>query len=98
MTVTAAIAVGVVPDRIVQASGTSRGTAWTTLSSFAMLIRRPAVARILIADLLLGLNLGLTGAVFLFYAREVLKLERTRGNFAMLIFFSSGLAGVALWW
>jgi Na+/melibiose symporter-like transporter len=97
MIVTTAIAVAVVPEPLVQASDTSRETAWTTLSSFAMLVGRPAVARILIADLLLGLNLGLTGAVFLFYAREVLKLERTQANFAMLIFFSSGLAGVALW-
>jgi Na+/melibiose symporter-like transporter len=97
MSVTTVLAVAVVPEPLVVLAVGQRAPLRAILRSFLTLARRPSVARILIVDLLLGLNLGLTGAVFLFYAREVLKLERAQANVALLIFFSAGLLGIGLW-
>lgn len=52
--------------------------------------------RVLIPDFLLGVGYGVTGALFVFLARDYLGFT-TQANTLLLIYFLSGLFGIPLW-
>lgn len=62
----------------------------------ANLARRPAVARILIADLFLSLAPGVTGALFLFFFRSK-GFTTLEAQGLLLVYFIGGLVGAGLW-
>lgn len=61
------------------------------------LLLRPAVSRILIADLCLAMAPAITGALFIFFFREARGFTTTQSTILLLIYFLGGLAGAPLW-
>jgi len=56
----------------------------------------PALRRVLIPDFLIGVGYGVTGALFVFLARDYLGFQ-TQANTLLLIYFLSGLFGIPIW-
>lgn len=67
-----------------------------SLKTAAGLLLRPTVARILIADLFLGLAPGITGALFLFFFRSR-GYSTLEAQGLLLVYFIGGLAGSGIW-
>lgn len=67
------------------------------LREYAALLKRPTVQRILIADLLLGLAPGITGALFFFYFERVKDFDKAQAGILLLIYFLSALVAAPLW-
>jgi glycoside/pentoside/hexuronide:cation symporter, GPH family len=68
----------------------------SSLRDVPRLILRPAVVRILIADLLLAIASGMTGAMFLFFFRDAMGFSTSQANLLMLIYFLGGLVGAPI--
>lgn len=68
-----------------------------TIAAVISLLRRGAVARILAADLLLGLAPGVTGALFLFFFRAARHYSALESNALLLLYFVGGIIGAPLW-
>jgi Na+/melibiose symporter-like transporter len=66
-------------------------------SQARQLAMRPAVARILLADLALGMAPGVTGALFLFFFGQARGYSPTESNLLLLAFFVAGLLGAPIW-
>ena len=67
------------------------------LREYAALLKRPTVQRILIADLLLGLAPGITGALFFFYFERVKDFDKAEAGILLLVYFLSALVCAPLW-
>ncbi|HEX6858975.1 MAG TPA: MFS transporter [Caulobacteraceae bacterium] len=67
------------------------------LREYAGLLKRPTVRRILIADLLLGLAPGITGALFFFYFERVKDFDKAQAGILLLIYFLSALVCAPIW-
>jgi GPH family glycoside/pentoside/hexuronide:cation symporter len=67
------------------------------LREYAGLLKRATVQRILIADLLLGLAPGITGALFFFYFERVKDFEKGEAGILLLIYFASALVCAPIW-
>ena len=61
------------------------------------LLRRPAVIRLLLADLAFGMAPGVNGALFLFFFRQAKGYEEGPANLMLLTYFVFGLIGAPLW-
>ncbi|MCA3717974.1 MAG: MFS transporter, partial [Brevundimonas sp.] len=61
------------------------------------LVRRPTVARLLAADLLLGIAPGITGALLFFFFDQIKGFDRTSASLFMLLYFVGGLVGAPIW-
>ena len=61
------------------------------------LLKRPTVARLLGADLLLGIAPGITGALLFFFFGQVKGYDRTEASIFMLLYFIAGLFGAPIW-
>lgn len=61
------------------------------------LIRRPTVARLLAADVLLGVAPGITGALLFFFFDQIKGYDRTAASLFMLLYFVGGLCGAPIW-
>ncbi len=68
-----------------------------TVRAVSYLLRHGAVARILAADLLLGLAPGVTGALFLFFFRAARHYSSLESNALLLFYFVGGILGAPLW-
>ena len=66
-------------------------------ADYLVLVRNPAVARLMVTDLLMGWAPGITGALFLFYFDQVKHVPETKANLLLLIYFVAGLLGAPLW-
>ena len=62
------------------------------------LMLRPSVARIMLADLLLGWAPGVTGILYLFYFQQIKHITSGQANILLLAFFIAGLLCGPLWW
>ena len=67
------------------------------LKTFLSLARRPAVSKILIADICLAMAPAISGALFIFFFREARGFTTTQTTLLLLIYFLGGLAGAPLW-
>ncbi|MBC6983272.1 MFS transporter [Caulobacter sp. 17J80-11] len=67
------------------------------LSAYLQLFRRPAVRKILICDLLLGLAPGITGALLYYFFESVKGFERSQSQMFLVIYFVAGLIGAPFW-
>jgi GPH family glycoside/pentoside/hexuronide:cation symporter len=67
------------------------------LREYAGLLKRPTVQRILVADLLLGLAPGITGALFFFYFERVKDFDKAEAGILLLIYFLSALVCAPIW-
>ena len=62
------------------------------------LMLRPTVARLIIADLLLGWAPGVTGILYLFYFDQIKHVASGEANILLLGFFLAAMLFGPLWW
>lgn len=91
------VTIGLVVWRTPEPRLSDPGKAKITLAGFLQLARRPAILRILIADLALALAPAITGALFIFFYREARGFTTTQTTTLLLIYFFGGLVGAPLW-
>jgi len=89
--VTIAIAVTTVPEfpRIRQQT-----IDW--VSAGRILLRNRPLRRVLLADLLVGVAPGITGALYIFFASYVMELPRF-ASLLLLVYFVAGFLGIPVW-
>jgi Na+/melibiose symporter-like transporter len=66
-------------------------------AAYLELLKRPAVVKLLTADLLLGIAPGITGALLFFFFGQVKGYDRTEASLFMLLYFIAGLFGAPVW-
>jgi glycoside/pentoside/hexuronide:cation symporter, GPH family len=64
---------------------------------YLALAKRPTVARLLGADLLVGVGPAITGALFFFYFEQVKGFGKGAASLLLLVYFIGGLAGSPIW-
>lgn len=67
------------------------------LREYVGLFKRSTIRRIMIADLLLGLAPGITGALFFFYFERVKDFDKGEAGILLLIYFLSALVCAPIW-
>jgi len=67
------------------------------LKQYFALLKRSSVRKLLIADLLMGLAPGISGALFFFFFERIKHFDRTQAGLLLLVYFISALAGAPLW-
>ena len=67
------------------------------IGDYLQLVRNRSIARLMLADLLMGWAPGITGALFLFYFDQVKRVPETEANVLLLIYFVAAMAGAPLW-
>lgn len=75
----------------------SRRAVGADAALFVRLVRRPAVARLLAADICLAIAPGISGAIFIFFFREARGFTTAQSSLLLLSYFVGGLAGAPLW-
>ena len=73
------------------------GAAFAGLAEWLALFRSAAVRRLLIADLLIGLAFGVTGALFLFYFTKAKGFSQAFASVGLLFYFIGGIIGGPMW-
>jgi Na+/melibiose symporter-like transporter len=61
------------------------------------LLRDPAIARLMLADLLMGWAPGITAALFLFYFDQIKRVPEVQANILLLIYFVAAMLGAPVW-
>ncbi|MBU1347467.1 MAG: MFS transporter [Alphaproteobacteria bacterium] len=61
------------------------------------LFKRPAVRKLLFADLLLGVAPGITGSLLFFFFGQIKGYGHTEASLFMLLYFLAGLVGAPFW-
>jgi Na+/melibiose symporter-like transporter len=88
---TVALALWRVPERPVldtPALGWKRAT--------LLIFKNVFMRRVLIADLLVGIGPGITGALYVFFVAHVLKMPK-QTSLLLLVYFIAGFAGIPFW-
>lgn len=67
------------------------------ISDYFALMRRPSIARVIIADFLLGWAPGVMGILYLFYFDQIKHMPASRANILLLVFFIAGLLFGPAW-
>ena len=67
-------------------------------SDYFRLMLRPTVARLMLADLLLGWAPGVTGILYLFYFDQIKHVASGQASILLLAFFLAGLVFGPVWW
>ncbi|MDO1558677.1 MFS transporter [Brevundimonas sp. 2R-24] len=67
------------------------------LKAYLDLFRRKTVRKLLIADLLLGVAPGITGALLFFFFDQIKGYGRGEASVFMLLYFIAGLVGAPVW-
>ena len=65
--------------------------------AYLELFRRPAVRKLLWADVLLGVAPGITGSLLFFFFGQVKGYGHTEASLFMLLYFVAGLVGAPFW-
>jgi len=66
------------------------------MDSGRLLLKNTLLRRVLLADLLVGVAPGITGALYVFFASYVMELPQS-ASFLLLIYFVAGFLGVPIW-
>ncbi|MDG2522081.1 MFS transporter [Caulobacter segnis] len=92
------LAVGVALSAVPEPRRPAAGEVHTvSLKAYFDLIRRPTIARILFADLLLHIGPGVAGALFFFYFEHIKGYSKTEAETLLLIYFISAIVGAPIW-
>ncbi len=67
------------------------------LRQYLDLLKRPSVRILLLADLLMGLAPGITGALFFFFFERIKNFDKAQAGVLLLIYFIAALGGSPLW-
>jgi Na+/melibiose symporter-like transporter len=67
------------------------------LKAYVELFKRPAVRKLLIADILLGVAPGITGALLFYYFEVIKGFSEAECQLFMLCYFVAGLVGTPFW-
>ncbi len=65
--------------------------------AYLELFTRPAVRKLLFADLLLGIAPGITGSLLFFFFGQIKGYDHTEASLFMLLYFVAGLVGAPFW-
>jgi Na+/melibiose symporter-like transporter len=65
--------------------------------AYLELFTRPAVRKLLFADLLLGIAPGITGSLLFFFFGQIKGYDHTEASLFMLLYFIAGLVGAPFW-
>jgi len=68
-----------------------------SLMDYFSFLKRKAVRRLMLTDLLFGLAPGVTGALALFYFAAAKQMGEFESNILIFLYFSAGLLGASLW-
>ncbi len=68
-----------------------------TLKDYWVMIARPSLLRILIADLFLALGPAITAALYIFFFTQYLHFSRNQTTALLLIYIAAGLVGAPSW-
>lgn len=67
------------------------------LKQYLELLKRPAIQKLLLADLLMGLAPGMAGALFLFFFERIKGIDKGDAGVLLLVYFIAALAGAPFW-
>ncbi|WP_165187253.1 MFS transporter [Caulobacter soli] len=67
------------------------------LRQYVGLLKRRSVRILLLADLLMGLAPGITGALFFFFFERIKGFDKAQAGILLLIYFVAALGGSPLW-
>ena len=67
------------------------------LKQYLGLIKRPSVQKLLLADLLMGLAPGISGALFFFFFERIKGFDKATAGVMLLIYFVAALGGSPIW-
>lgn len=67
------------------------------LKAYWDIVKRPTVARLLAADVVLGVAPGITGALLFFFFDQVKGYDKAAASIFMLLYFVGGLCGAPIW-
>lgn len=90
---TVALAVWKVPEPVLATSAAPTAN-WR---DYVQPLKRPAVQRLLAADLLLGVGPGVIAALFFFYFERVKHFEKVEASSLLLVYFMGALVGAPVW-
>ncbi|MDB5440983.1 MAG: transporter [Caulobacteraceae bacterium] len=88
---TVGLAVTAVPE---PGAAVQRQARW---SDWLALLKRPNVLRVFATDTLMGLAIGLQGALFFFYFERAKGMTRSQAELLIIAYFLAAVAGAALW-
>ena len=89
---TVALAIWRAPEPLTTAKPDHAG-----IGEYFKLLKRPAVARLLIVDFLVGTGPAITGALFFFFFTRVKEFEKATASALLLAYFIGGLLGAPIW-
>ena len=89
---TIGLALWIVPERVSDAP-----VHGISLRDYFLMLKRPNVQRVLMADLFTGLAPGVMGALFFFYFEMTKGFVRSQSSVAMFLYFVAGILGAPLW-
>jgi len=90
--VTIGLAMFVVPEPVNAGAAPHGGP-----KAYLELFQRPAVRKLLWADVLLGVAPGITGSLLFFFFGQVKGYGHTEASLFMLLYFIAGLVGAPVW-
>jgi Na+/melibiose symporter-like transporter len=90
--VTMGLAMFVVPEPVNAGAAPHGGP-----KAYLELFKRPAVRKLLWADVLLGVAPGITGSLLFFFFGQVKGYGHTEASLFMLLYFIAGLVGAPFW-
>jgi len=67
------------------------------IKQYLALLTRPSVRQLLLADLLMGVAPGISGALFIFFFERIKHFDKAQSGVLLLIYFVAALAGAPLW-
>ncbi|WP_421737831.1 MFS transporter [Caulobacter sp.] len=67
------------------------------LPQYLDLLKRGSVRKLLLADLLMGLAPGISGALFFFFFERIKHFDKTQAGLLLLIYFVAALVGAPIW-
>ncbi len=90
--VTIALALFVVPEPVNAGAAPHGGP-----RAYLDLFKRPAVRKLLLADVVLGVAPGITGSLLFFFFGQIKGYGHTEASLFMLLYFVAGLIGAPFW-
>ncbi len=89
--ITITLAVWFVPER-----PSVKPAAFDTREALSILLNNRLLQRILVADLLVGIGPSITGALYIFFASQVMGLPQFASTL-LLVYFIAGFIGIPMW-
>ncbi len=91
------ITIGLAAWRVTEPAPDAPSRNVRSVGDYLDLLRDPAVARLMLADLLMGWAPGITAALFLFYFDQIKGVAETQANLLLLVYFLAAMLGAPAW-